>query len=124
MHALCRVVISGTSVQSFLQLQKLQMGRFYYLFWPKHGLRSDLKVPDFPGGACLQTPHSLFTLKRMQWSYQSKIAGTGPGHAKYRFTCTHEILAYEMHISKWRSYFSNSYHRLPLTICISGATHM
>ena len=28
-------------------------------FWPKHGLRSDLRVPNFknfPGGACPQTP--------------------------------------------------------------------
>ena len=29
------------------------------LFWPKHGLRSDLRVPSsqkIPGGACPQTP--------------------------------------------------------------------
>ena len=28
-------------------------------FWPKHGLRSDLRVPNFknfPGGVCPQTP--------------------------------------------------------------------
>ena len=28
-------------------------------FWPKHGLKSDLRVPNFkifPGGACPQTP--------------------------------------------------------------------
>ena len=28
-------------------------------FWPKYGLRSDLRVPNhknFPGGACPQTP--------------------------------------------------------------------
>ena len=34
-------------------------GRFDLVaFWPKHGLRSDLRVPclkNFPGGAC---PHS------------------------------------------------------------------
>ena len=26
------------------------------IFWPKHGLRSDLRVTNFPGGACPQTP--------------------------------------------------------------------
>ena len=47
-------------------------------FWPKRGLGSDLRVPNFknfPGGACPETPPSLFT---PQWPYQSNIAGSGP----------------------------------------------
>ena len=52
------------------------------IFWPKHGLRSDLTVPNFKiflGGACPHTPlYSLFTLTRMQWRYHSKIVGAGP----------------------------------------------
>ena len=34
-------------------------GEIVVAFWPKHGLRSDLRVPNlkkFPGGACTQTP--------------------------------------------------------------------
>ena len=34
-------------------------GEILVAFWPKHGLRSDLRVPNFkkfPGGACPQTP--------------------------------------------------------------------
>ena len=34
-------------------------GEILVVFWPKHGLRSDLRVPNltnFPGGACPQTP--------------------------------------------------------------------
>ena len=44
-------------------------------FCPKHDLRSDLKVPNsknFSGGACPQTPPTLFTLTHTQWPYQSK----------------------------------------------------
>ena len=34
------------------------------IFWPKHGLRSDLRVTNFPGGACPQIPLAkLFTFK-------------------------------------------------------------
>ena len=34
-------------------------GEILVAFWPKHGLRSDLRVPNlknFPGGACPRTP--------------------------------------------------------------------
>ena len=31
-------------------------GEILVAFWPKHGLRSDLRVPNFPGGACPHTP--------------------------------------------------------------------
>ena len=34
-------------------------GEILVFFWPKHGLRSDLRVPNlknFPGEACPQTP--------------------------------------------------------------------
>ena len=33
-------------------------------FWPKHDLRSDLRVPNlkiFPGGACPQPPYLIHT---------------------------------------------------------------
>ena len=54
------------------------VGLILVAFWPKHGLRSDLRVPNFPGGACPHTPYSLFT---PQWPYQSKIPGSGPVQA-------------------------------------------
>ena len=55
-------------------------------FWPKHGLRSDLRAPNFknlPGGACPQTPLACSHLSvhahpSSQWPYQSKKAGSGP----------------------------------------------
>ena len=50
-------------------------------FWPKHGLRSDLRVPNFKKiswGTMHPDPPSLFTLLRTQWPYQSKIVGAGP----------------------------------------------
>ena len=50
-------------------------------FWPKHGLRSNLRVPNFKNfswGSMPPDPPSLFTFKRTQWPYQSKIAGSGP----------------------------------------------
>ena len=43
-----------------LAIQKLHAGGVILVaFWSKHGLRSDLRVPDFknfPEGACPQTP--------------------------------------------------------------------
>ena len=64
MHAkyLCEAVISSSSVQS---LQKASLaaettcGEILAAFWPKHDLRSNLRVPKFKnflGGACPQTP--------------------------------------------------------------------
>ena len=56
-------------------------GKILVAFWPKHGLRSDLRVPNFKKfswGSMPTDPPSLFTLKRTQWPYQSKIAGSGP----------------------------------------------
>jgi len=46
-------------------------------FWPKHGLRSDLRVPNlnFSWGSMPPDPPSLFTL---QWPYQSKTARSSP----------------------------------------------
>ena len=49
------------------------------VFWPKHDLRSNLRVPNFRnflGGACPQTPAPSFLT--LQWPYQSKIGGSGP----------------------------------------------
>ena len=43
-------------------------------FWPKHGLKSDLRVPNFkifPWGSMPPDPPSLFTLKRTQWPYHA-----------------------------------------------------
>ena len=56
-------------------------GEILVAFWPKHGLRSDLRVPNlkiFSWESMPPDPPSLFTLKRTQWPYQSKIAGSGP----------------------------------------------
>ena len=56
-------------------------------FWPKHGLRNHLRVPNlkiFPGGACPQTPLLVHTA----WPYQSKIAGSGPGTKQFHLVCT------------------------------------
>ena len=59
-------------------------GEILVAFWSKHGLRSDLRVPNFPGGAASRPP-SLFTLERTQlWPYQSKIAGSGQVSSEYR----------------------------------------
>ena len=49
-------------------------GEILVAFWPKHGLRSDLGVPQ---GEHAPRPPWLIH-KRMQWPYQSKIAGSGP----------------------------------------------
>ena len=52
-------------------------------FWPKHGLRSDLRVPNkFSWGSMSPDPPTLFTLTRTQWPYQSKIAGAGPAYRR------------------------------------------
>ena len=51
-------------------------GEILVAFWPKHDLKSNLKVrnfKNFPWGACPQT------LKWTQWPYQSNIASSGPG---------------------------------------------
>ena len=51
-----RVVRSG----HFWQLAtETTGGEILVTFWPEHGLRSDLRVPNFknfPGGACPQIP--------------------------------------------------------------------
>ena len=69
MHAKrpCEAVVSGSTVQS-LQMASLAAettgGEVLVAFWPKHGLRSDLKVPNlqnFLGGAYPDSdlPYSL-----------------------------------------------------------------
>ena len=54
-------------------------GLILVAFWPKHGLRSYLRVPNFKkfsyGGSMPPDPPSLFT---PQWPYHSKIAGSSP----------------------------------------------
>ena len=53
-------------------------GLILVAFWSKHGLRSDLRVPNFKNffwGSMPPHPPSLFT---QQWPYQSKIADSGP----------------------------------------------
>ena len=52
--ALCEAVISPSSVHSS-SYRNYRWG-IVVVFWPKHGLRSDLRVPKFSGGACPQTP--------------------------------------------------------------------
>ena len=51
--------------QSFLAARFIRLdtettgGGILVVFWPKHGLRSDLRVPklkNFPGEVCPQTP--------------------------------------------------------------------
>ena len=61
------------------------VGEVLVAFWPKHGLRSNLRAPNFknfPGEACPQTPlassHLSDTHPSSQWPHQSKIAGSGP----------------------------------------------
>ena len=57
-----RAVVSGSSrIGSIASLatEPTDGEILVQLFWPKHGLRSDLRVPNsqkIPGGACLQTP--------------------------------------------------------------------
>ena len=55
----CEAVISASTVQS-LQMASLAAettgGQILIAFLPKHDLRSNLRVPNFPGGACPQTP--------------------------------------------------------------------
>ena len=59
---MCEAVISGSTVQ-LLQMASLATetrgGQILIAFLPKHGLRSDLRVPNlknFPGVACPHTP--------------------------------------------------------------------
>ena len=103
-----RVVRSGHSWQlgSIASLaRETTGGEILVAVWPKHGLRSNLRVPNlkyFPGGACPQTSlaYSLLILKAYahpssQWPYQSKIASSGAGlrwrysvqTSSYAFTC-------------------------------------
>ena len=56
-------------------------GEILVAFLLKHGLGSGLRVPNFKKfcwGSMPPDPPSLFTLKRMQWLYPSKIAGSSP----------------------------------------------
>ena len=51
-------------------------------FWPKHGLRSDLRVPNlkmFHGGACPQTPLAYSHLSTCN-GHTSLKAGSGHAH--------------------------------------------
>ena len=51
-------------------------GEILVAFWPKHGLRSDLRVPNFSWGSMPPDTPSLFTQAHaMARAYQSKIAG-------------------------------------------------
>ena len=56
MHAkcLCEVVISSSSVQKASLAAETTCGEILAAFWPKHDLRSNLRVPklkNVPGGA-------------------------------------------------------------------------
>ena len=64
----CVSVISGSSTETTDE-------ETLVAFWPKYGLRSDLRAPNFNLG---EHPPSLFTLMHTQWPYQSKIAGASP----------------------------------------------
>ena len=64
--ASCVAVISGSLVHAIASLAtETTGGEILVAFWLKHGLRSDLRVPNFPGGACPPDLPSLFTLKPM-----------------------------------------------------------
>ena len=54
-------------------------GEIVVVFWPKHGLRSNLSVSNVPGGHA-SDPSSLFTLTHMLIRHHndSKTAGSGP----------------------------------------------
>ena len=45
-------------------------------FWPKHGLRSDLRVPNFRKFSWESMPPDPPSFFTPQWPYQSKIAGS------------------------------------------------
>ena len=52
-------VVRGGHFWQFVLIASLATETTDGLFWPKHGLRNDLRVPNlknFPGGACPQTP--------------------------------------------------------------------
>ena len=65
---LCEAVISGSSVQSLLKASlaaETTGGEILVAFWPKHGLKSDLRVPNFKKiflGEHALDPPSLLTL--------------------------------------------------------------
>ena len=77
--------------QSFLAARFIRLatettgGEIVVATWPKHGLRSDLRAPNFknfPGGTCPQTPlagahFQAYAHPSSQWPYRSKIAGSG-----------------------------------------------
>ena len=74
-------------------------GQILVAFLPKHGLRSDLRVPNltkFSWGGIPPDPPSFFTLMhtliRNQWPYQFKIAGSGP--VCRRTACSRVALAH------------------------------
>ena len=77
-------------------------------FCPKHGLRSDLRVPNcknFPGGAPPNPPPSLFTLTRTQWPYHSKIVGAGPVTVFPRSRQTWWCLEDQHSLCKWHQLY-------------------
>ena len=56
---LCEAVISVQSLLKASLAAETTGGEILVAFWPKHGLRSNLRVPnfkDFPGGACPRPP--------------------------------------------------------------------
>ena len=83
MRVSCVAVISGSPVRLPLY-RNYRWGDSSSFFLPKHGLRSDLRVPNlknFSWGSMPPDPPTLFTLTHTQWLYQSKIAGTGPAES-------------------------------------------
>ena len=73
-----RVVRSGYLWQLASLATETTGGVILVAFWPKRGLRSDLRVPNFnkfSWRSVSPDPPSLFT---PQWPYQSTIAGSGP----------------------------------------------
>ena len=63
-------------------IQSSDIDKVVVVFWPKHGLRSNLSVSNFPGGHAsrsLQPVHTYaYAHPSPQWLYHSKIAGSGP----------------------------------------------
>ena len=56
MRASCVAVISAIRFDRFSSYRNYRWGDSSSFFWQKDGLRSDIRMPNFPGGACAQTP--------------------------------------------------------------------
>ena len=64
----CVAVMTGSSVQITSLVTETTGGEILVAFWPKHGRRSDLRVPNlkkFSWGRMPLDPPSLFALRPM-----------------------------------------------------------